>query len=110
MRTKNEVSPKESPRSEPPFWRRGVRYASGVLLFAWTGYFLNTALHRWARWQVMKEYFGPVYPRELESTVHAIKAALDWRIPLIVACLPSLVFFLWLTVRRFRARSRNTPE
>lgn len=110
VQTKIDDLPNESANPEPSLWRRALRYASGILSFVWTGYFLNTALHRWARWQSMKEYFGPVYPRELESTVHAIKAALDWRIPFIVACLPSLVFLLWLTVRQFRARNRNIPE
>lgn len=110
MQTRIDNSPNESIQPESTSWRRTVRYAVGFLSVVWTGYFVNTTIHRWARYQLMKEYFGPVYPRELESTVHAIKAALDWRIPLIVAFLPWLALSLWLAIRHLKTRSRRDPE
>ena len=74
-------------------------YVAGTLSILWTGYFLYAAFRLYGRWQFMREYFGPVYPRELEPTVHAVMAALDWRVPLCMAGLPLLVFIAWRTYR-----------
>ena len=80
-------------------------FVAGALSILWTGYFLYAALRLYGRWQFMREYFGPVYPRELEPTVHAIMAALDWRVPLGMAGLPFVVFVALRAYRVIMSRS-----
>ena len=88
-----------------PRLRCAAPYVTGGLSILWTGYFLYTAFRLYGRLQFMREYFGPVYPRELEPTVHAITATLDWRVPLGIAGLPLLVFIVRRAYRVIMSRS-----
>ena len=97
-----------------PGWRRTMPYVAGALSILWTGYFLYAAFRLYGRWQLVREYFGPVYPRELETTVHAAMAALDWRVPLGIAGLPLVAFIVWRTYRfvlsrHYRGLNDHTP-
>lgn len=79
-------------------------YVAGALSILWTGYFLYAAFRLYGRWHLMREHFGPFYPRELEPTVHAVMAALDWRVPLGMASLPLVLFIAWHAYRVFFSR------
>lgn len=105
MRTKYNEPPEKLAHTAPRGWRRVVPWAVGVL---WMVLFLYVAFRRYGRWQLMREYFGPFYPRELEPNVHAVIAALDWRVPLIIAGLPLMVL---VVLRSCRAISkRKLPD
>lgn len=90
-------------------------YVAGALSILWTGYFLYAAFRLYGRWHLMREYFGPFYPREQEPTVHAVMAALDWRVPLGMASLPLVAFMAWRVYRfvlsqHYRGRNKHTSR
>ena len=96
-----------------PGWRPTMPFVAGTLSVLWTGYFLYTAFRLYGRWQLMREYFGPFYPRELEPLVHAVMTALDWRLPLGMASLPLVAFITWRAYRfvlsqHYRGRNKHT--
>ena len=99
MRNKLDDSPSKPSLAARPRWRRAVPCVAAFLSVGWTGYFLYAAFRLYGRWQFMREYFGPFYPRDLEPTVHAIMERLDWRIPLGMAGLPLVALIVWRVSR-----------